>query len=473
MPPTIEHVIVLMLENRSFDCMLGRLRDRGPDFEGVPKGASNPYLNVRVAAWSSSVMDEHAATLPKPGPREKFVDVSRQLFGEVGRTDTQPPMTGFVENYMRHWAGDDDRSSRAVMHCYDPKHVPVLATLANSFGVCDQWHASAPCQTWSNRFFAHTGTCQGFANDSEFPVPFEAPSIFARLSEKDRSWRVYFHDVPQSIMLRDVWLRAPMHYRFFGQFVADAYAGRLPNYSFIEPRYFANPTEGMANDQHAPHDVRAGERLIAQVYNAVRSSPCWKKSLLIITYDEHGGCYDHMPPPRAVPPDGSRHAESGFAFDAYGVRVPAVIVSPWIKPGSVIRSAGAGMAYETPPYPFDHTSILSTLRALFDLGDPLTRRDAVAPTLLGALDLPDPGNDGPRAIELPPAIPLDVVALAAKAVPQQYLTLLSLVARLLPAAPLAAGAAPPVRQRLVETVPDNVLTTGLQAVARVKSFLGL
>ena len=128
------------------------------------------------------------------------------------------------------------------------------------------------------------------------------------------------------------------------------------------------------NDAHPPHNVAYGEQLIADVYNALRAGPGWKQTLLVITCDEHGGCYDHVPPPQATPPDVLR--PDGFDFSYFGVRVPAVIVSPYVKAGSVIRPPGTT--------PFDHTSIIATLRKLFNFA-PLTHRDAAAPDLLAAL----------------------------------------------------------------------------------------
>jgi phospholipase C len=462
----IEHVIVLMLENRSFDSMLGQLRAPGPDFEGLPAGAANPYLGAPVRAWSSVAMDDHAATIPDPDPRELFADMSQQIFGPAPRGPGIPAMTGFVENYMLPWKGKA-HDALAVMHCYKREHLPVLTQLADSFAVCDQWHASAPCQTWPNRYFAHTGTCLGYANNSEFPIPFPAPSIFGRLSQLGRSWRVYFHDLPQSIMLADVWWRAPLHYRPFGQFIADAHAGRLPTYSFIEPRYFTDLGLGIPNDQHPPSSVLTGEKLVADVYNAVRGSPLWKKSLLIITHDEHGGCYDHVPPPAAVSPDGYVHAASGFAFDAYGVRVPAVIVSPYVAPGTVIRSPG--------PHPFDHTSILATLRTLFGLGNPLTARDAAAPDLVGALGLAVPTNDGPLSIDpAPTQVPFDELHAAALAQVGAHQALLSQAARLLPPRPLGTDDALPEPRSIADTGGPNIVqAAGLDAIARVRSFLRL
>jgi phospholipase C len=473
----IEHVIVLMLENRSFDCMLGKLQPAGPWFAGLTDKETNPYQRsngiVSLPVRPSTAWSEIAATTPDPDPGEYFADMNEQLFGPGRlRNGLQPPMTGFVANYMNQPPADKPRDPQAVMHYFTPEQLPVLAALARAFGVCDQWHASAPCQTWPNRFFAHTGTSLGYVNNQDFPIPFPAPSIFGRLSQFGRSWRVYFHDVPQSIMLGDVWSRAFLHYRFFGQFLADARCGDLPNYSFIEPRYFADLSLGVPSDQHPPHNVSVGEKLIADVYNAVRSSPCWKKSLLVITYDEHGGCYDHVPPPRAVSPDG--RGPPGFPFDTYGVRVPAVIISPYMPPGSVVRSAPAGTAYNAPPYPFDHTSIIATLRKLFPIGGPLTNRDRMAPDLLGPLSLLDPTNDGPLHIDFAtPAIDQDVVRGLAYAAPNGHQDALSQMAQQLPPGPISQAAGIPAAQAQTGTEFKNVITAGVDATSRIKFFLGL
>ena len=171
--------------------------------------------------------------------------------------------------------------------------------------------------------------------------------------------------------------------------------GRLPNYTFIEPRYYpSRSAQAIPNDQHPPHHLRYGEQLIASVYNAVRAAPTWERTLLVVTYDEHGGCFDHVAPPAAVSPGGPY--PDGFKFDRYGVRVPALIISPFVKAGSVIRppTAPGGEA----PYPFDHCSVLATLHRLFDLGPPLTPRVAAAPDLLSALTLTAPENNGPDSL---------------------------------------------------------------------------
>jgi phospholipase C len=178
--------------------------------------------------------------------------------------------------------------------------------------------------------------------------------------------------------------------------------GRLPNYSFIEPRYYPSVwTKKVPNDQHPPHNILYGEQLIATVYNAVRNAPTWHSTLLIVTYDEHGGCFDHVAPPAAVSPGGPYPA--AFAFDRYGVRVPAVLISPYISPGKIIRPPQKPAG--EPTYPFDHASIIATLQRLFALGAPMTPRVAAAPDLLCALSLEQPENDGPERVETHPRLP--------------------------------------------------------------------
>ncbi|MGH7109919.1 MAG: alkaline phosphatase family protein [Stellaceae bacterium] len=410
----IEHVVVLMLENRSFDCMLGRLYPKSETFDGLDGGERNPWHRPdggieEIGVWNSAAMPPEAACIPDPDPGELFPDFHTQLFGLKG--SRTPDMSGFVDSYMRQPtpAGSDARppDPRAVMHTFTSAQVPILSRLARSFGVCDHWHASAPCETWPNRFFAHCGTGGGFVNNerSRFPRrwPRTMPTIFRRLGRAGYSWRVYFHDLPQTATLLDLWLSIPTHFHLFEEvFADDARRGRLPNYSFIEPRYYPSRLTGkVPSDQHPPYNIVYGEQLIASVYNAVRSAPTWKRTLLIVVYDEHGGCFDHVPPPPAVSPGGPY--PDGFAFDRYGVRVPAVVISPFVAPGSVLRpprpAAGA------PDYPFDHTSIIATLQKLFACGPPLTPRVAAAPDLLSTLTLDNPENDGPERIVAHPHRP--------------------------------------------------------------------
>jgi phospholipase C len=391
--PDIRHVVVLMMENRSFDSMLGRLPHPDPDFDGLTGTESNMWQGAPVGVWSASGTGRSVMKMPDPEPHQRFTDVREQLFG---RSDpppgAEPDMSGFVANYMRDPAG---RDPRAVMHGFKRDQVPVISELALKFGVSDRWHASTPNQTWPNRFFAHAGTAAGKLDNRDYNYRFTQTTIFNRMTEKGRTWRIYYGDIAHAKVLRSLWGLPDNFHPFNPDFLDDARSGNLPNYSFIEPRYFSLPLHGPPQDQHPPHNVALGERLIARCYDALRTGPGWERTLFIITYDENGGIYDHVPPPAAVPPDDMRSPL--FGFDRFGVRVPAVIVSPWIPAGSLVRPPDGSL------YPFDHTSIIATLRELYSLGPPLTRRDEAAPHLLDALSLPAPTNGGARRTIMPTA----------------------------------------------------------------------
>jgi len=469
----IRHVVVLMLENRSFDCMLGRLYPGRADFDGLRGDEINllhaPGQQAQpIQVWSDPTLTATSLTIPDPDPGELFVDINTQLRGltDSGQPRSDPPnMSGFVDNYMRQKATNPLPDRYAIMHYFTPEQVPVISQLARAFGVSDRWHASAPCQTWPNRFFVHTGTAGGYVNNSPTHFPYKMKTVFECLAEQGQSWKVYFHDVPQSATLAGLWPSAPTHFREFEtEFSRDAAAGTLPAYSFIEPRYFADPVlNRLPNDEHPPHNVAYGEALIATVYNAVRGGPGWGQTLLVVTYDEHGGCYDHVVPPAATPPDELR--SDGFDFGTYGVRVPAIIVSPHVRPGSVIRPAGDRR--------FDHTSIIATLRALFGIG-PLTKRDAAAPSLLDALD-DRVSNDGPPSITAPavPPAPSQVARAAGKPLNDLQRSL-STAAVQLPT--FGADIATHI-QRLtaavdVAPVHDTVAGAAADIVAHMKAFLG-
>lgn len=409
--PKIDHVVVVALENRSFDNMLGRLYPKGERFDGLDGTESNPWHKPdgsveTIRVWNSPKLTPHAASIPADDPGELFSDITEQIFGRSAVPGAPAGLTGFVDNYMAQPEGDTPRDPRAPMHYFLPHQVPVISQLGGAFGVSDRWHASAPCETWPNRYFMHCGTAGGRVNNRRpyLPsLPAAMPTIFRRLEARGCDWRIYFHDMPQSAALVDLWAKIPTHFCLFqDEFERHAAAGRLATYSFIEPRYFTSRRhQTVPNDQHPPHNMVYGEQLIAAVYNAVRSAPTWPRTLLVIVYDEHGGCFDHVPPPAAVPP-GEPYPD-GFRFDRYGIRVPAVIVSPYIAPGSIIRPPLGLVGAPTPP--FDHCSIQATLHRLFDLGSPLTPRVAAAPDLTSALSLNEPENNGPEQIDLVEMLP--------------------------------------------------------------------
>jgi phospholipase C len=397
----IEHIVVLMLENRSFDSMLGKLYPTPAAFDGLSTTETNPDASgAPVGVWNASGADDVTMRIPDPDPGELWTDINTQLFGmaEVPSPTPVPSMSGFVVNYLAQTAEPAaSYVAKNIMHYFNPDQVPVISKLAQQFAVCDRWFASAPCQTWPNRFFAHAATADGHENNDPTHL-FEMETIFNRMQAAALDWKIYFHDIAQSKALTQLWLLAD-HFRYYEEFEADAKAGTLPAYSFIEPRYFT--LLHLPNDQHPPHVVTLGEQLIADVYNSLRGGPQWTKTLLVITYDEHGGCYDHVPPPPAVPPGAT--ATTPFSFDRYGVRVPAIIVSPYVPAGTILRPSG--------PVPYDHTSVIATLRQRFPtLGPPLTARDASAPHLGNALTLLQPENLGPEELDALPyaASPTDV-----------------------------------------------------------------
>ena len=410
----IEHVVVLMLENRSFDCILGKLYPDKPSsaFDGLTGNESNIGPDGRpVKVWNLPRTVSRTEYIPDPDPGELWLDINTQLFGTPAVPNPPTPtMGGFVDSYLQQAAshgGVYDPAS--VMHFFAPDQVPVISTLAKQFAVSDRWFASAPCQTWPNRFFMHCATAHGYENNSPLhvPFPYDMETIYNRFEAAGMTnWRIYYHDIAQTHTLAKLLLLAD-HFQFYKSFRDDARAGTLPAYSFIEPRYFTLFTE-LPNDQHPPHNVALAEQLIADVYNVLRAGPDWTRTLLVITYDEHGGCYDHVPPPRAEPP--SKTPTSPFNFDRYGVRVPAIIVSPYVTPGTILRPPGN--------VPFDHTSIIATLRRRWPaLGGPLTARDASAPDLDGALALAAPDNLGPGRIDPPRYTPSPAEVAQAQTMP--------------------------------------------------------
>lgn len=468
----IKHIVVLMLENRSFDCMLGRLYPKSDAFDGLDGTESNLDLDGNLVRVNNQPgTDAAVLSRPDPNPGENWLDINEQLFGsrEPPAPGQIPAMNGFVRNYLRQTRKPAAAYQAAhVMHGFTPDQVPVLSGLAKAFGVSDRWFASAPCQTWPNRFFATTGTANGYENNLPLYFPYMMPNIFDRLHAMDpaNGWRVYFHEIAHAQALTRLW-RPRRRFARIGRFFEDAQAGTLPSYSYIEPRYLT--VLQAENDAHPPSNIAMGEQLLADVYNALRQGPAWTETLLVVVFDEHGGCYDHVPPPAAVPP--STEPTWPFNFDRYGVRVPAVIVSPFVPAGRILRPPGAT--------PFDHTSILATLRRRFDLGPPLSARDAAAPDLGFALSLPEPTNLGPERIE-PLAAEAGAARSAAARADEDGLTdlqrALEGLSESLPAADadieahvrgLRAGGPRPAR-----STPASPRTVGIAVDARVRRFMG-
>jgi phospholipase C len=426
----IDHVVVLMLENHSLDSLLGYLYEEGaprsfigklgdpPAFDGVfGKELSNPGppgaapVPVGKAPWATQL--DMCCPYPDPG-EELYPHVNTQLFGEAspGDTASPPPMSGFVIDYLaairEQSLGDRPITVdeyRLIMNCFTPAAMPVLNGLAKSFAVSDRWFCSVPSQTFCNRSFLHSGQSNGFVTNADYVkwLRNTAPTILNHLSDAHFDWRVYFDlvDVFSATRALHPTLHAPRYdgnFRHFSQFRADCEAGLLPAYTFIEPRLLMSH-----NDMHPPvflnplvdSSLLAGELLVNDVYNAVRSNQkAWERTLLVILFDEHGGCYDHVPPPAATPPglpvDGDPEvpgkAGGPFLFDRFGVRVPAIFVSPWIEEGTVVRAPG--------DVPFDHTTVIRTLCDKLGV-PPLGARDLAAPSLEPLLSRSTPRTDAP------------------------------------------------------------------------------
>ncbi|MGD0557080.1 MAG: alkaline phosphatase family protein [Streptosporangiaceae bacterium] len=393
---SVNHIVVLMLENRSFDHMLGYLypgntTPSGQPFEGLTGSESNPdgsgnQVPVSQIAPSTS----NAYLMPGADPGEGYMATNQQLYG----SDATPPsgeaapMTGFVTDYAytlgwettENWSIVSGTTANDIMGCFTPDALPVLSALARGYAVCDYWYGSVPTETLPNRAFVAAGTSQGHMDDKT--LTFTSPTIFTALAASGQTWKVYGYD--ESPLTKETFTdisSAPSgNFGLFTDFQSDASAGTLASYSFLEPSWGSS-----GNSQHPNYDVALGEQLIHDVYEAVRSGPGWEQTLLVITYDEHGGCYDHVPPPWGATPPDSSVGEFGFDFTRFGPRVPTVLVSPLIASGTVYRVPASGV-------PLDHTSILKTIEQRWSLSS-LTARDAAAPGFGDVLTLTTPRTD--------------------------------------------------------------------------------
>ena len=426
----VRHLVVLMLENRSFDNMVGYVYagDGNSPPINIPQpagGSPTTYDGLCKPApdtdfWNpsnadffgdpSAVPDKIPATeavtdfrMPISDPGEEFVHMTSQLFGPKVTSPTQSDpnqMKGFALDY----GSLDNCMAANIMQCYSAAQVPVITALTRAYAISDRWHASSPTQTWPNRAFVHLGTSLGKVNNApNDPFHYDVPTIFNLLEELNFTpwgelvtWGVYNDTILPSLtrlQLPRLWdPKLDGHFHDFATFKQHACDGTLPTYSFIEPSFTIDP-----NDEHPPHDVRLGEQFIHDVYQAVSTGKDWAQTLLLITYDEHGGCYDHVPPPwNATAPDPqSNPGEAGFCFNRFGVRVPALLISPYIEPGTVFRS--------TTGVPYDHTSILATIRQW--LGIPNDKmlpsaRIKAAPDFGNVLTRTTPRTDRPVTIPL-------------------------------------------------------------------------
>jgi phospholipase C len=374
MPNRIEHLVVLMMENRSFDHMFGFLRSPDWPIDGLSGTETNPDINGAPVRVSSDARYSGDLT---PDPGHDFISVNEQIFGNSTGTGT-PNMQGFVRAY--NGKTHDVVKSRNIMKCFAPGRLPALATLAREYAVCDRWFASVPGPTLPNRAFAWGGTSLGRVDMN--PNYLTLKTVFELLDGHGVSSKLYFTDVTIGLTVSFLLQRARRFFSFFDSFRDDCRNDRLPAFSFLEPRFNDLSTPGQffpAADQHPDHHVFQGEVVIKSVYDAVTSNQqVWEKTLLVITYDEHGGLYDHVPPPATVNPGDRPPGSTLFNFERLGVRVPTVLVSPFIQRGTIVHDTV-----------FDHSSIIATASKLFVTSAPtfLTERDRRANTFENVLTL--------------------------------------------------------------------------------------
>src|SRR5712692_1196474 len=290
----VKHVILLLLENRSFDQMLGCFKNTYPDLEGIDP--NNPGRNADNAG--------NVFTQTPTSEKQMRLDPRHEV--EHVRVQLEQDNSGFVKDFVTNYPNSSADDRQQIMSYYSLWFLDGLHRLARDFTICDHWFSSVPGPTWTNRFFALSGTSSGrvempgsIKNRADLDRFFQQwqLTIFDRLNDAGRSWRIYYYDFPCSLVLDQ--MREPHNLRNYSKidhFFKDARgpATNFPDFTFIEPKYFGEDQ----NDDHPPHNVIKGEKLIADVYNALRANDeLWNSSLLVVLFDEHGGFYDHVPPP--------------------------------------------------------------------------------------------------------------------------------------------------------------------------------
>jgi phospholipase C len=417
--PRIKHIFVLMLENRSFDHMLGATPIRGQDAETHretqtvrrPEGTANDVRDANGNIIHHCVVGVGQKRSVGSDPGHEFGNTLMMLCGP----DPNPPYppyppvdnSGFAQNFAA--TQPDDPCTIMLSYRGDPEgehtaDVPVLAALAREFAVCDHWFSSMPGPTWPNRLFVHAASSAGLDDSPSTGDTildelvqgfiFENGSIYELLESENIDWSVYHgDDFPQVMALSGMDLPTmAAHFHGMDDFEQDLASGEVANYVFIEPNYgedITGNTYKCGNSQHPVDDVTHGERLIKRVYEGIRNSPLWNESMLIVTYDEGGGFFDHEPPGATVPPGDSVtdpvNNHNNFNFAQLGVRVPAIVCSPWIARNVIDHRV------------YEHASVPSTVEHLWGLPN-MTDRDAHARNLTSLLSLSSPRSDAPTSL---------------------------------------------------------------------------
>ena len=399
----ISHVVVLMMENRSFDHILGWLKALNSKIDGLTEGMTVPRDPNDVDKGSVPVTRNGYDVSPDD-PLHDFDNIAIQINNNA--------MDGFVYDSIQ-----GNRNETNPVSMFDEKSAPILNELAMEFAVFDNWFCSIPGPTDPNRQYAMSGTSDGVITNFNGTL-YGQQSYFDYLRQNGHSFAGYYQDDLWALGYFDDMVNTDNNqfvYELEPNFFDDAKAGNLPEFTWLQPRSGTHRGK-MPTWQHPDASVIEGEKLIKDVYEALRSSPVWDSTVFLITYDEHGGFYDHVPPPdEGVPYDGNP-APNGFEFDRLGVRVPTVAISPWIPKGTVIHDALSN-EQPTPYSAFESTSILSTTNILLGLTDagvaPLTERISWANSFAGLFDMLDePREDCPMTLaDIPDNVTPELYAL--------------------------------------------------------------
>jgi phospholipase C len=365
-PGTIDHVIVVMMENRSFDHYLGALSlEEGRAVDGLSGDMANSALD------GTPVSPFHLTEKCQQDPPHGWHACHRQF--NNGAND------GFVTEHESKVGAEE---GTWVMGWYDRSDLPVSYGLADAFCVPDRWFCSVMSSTWPNRFYSHAGTSMGRPNNTMPAGGFTASTVYKQLEAVGEEWRCYYTDLPFMGLLADHY--SPNRFRPVTEFFEDVAAGRLPAFTWVDPGF-------TSNDDHPPHHPGLGQIFLGSVYEALARSPHWERCLLVITYDEHGGFFDHVPPPTTD----DDHVADGFG--QLGFRVPTLLVGPWVRQG--VDSTV-----------YDHTSVLRYVCERWNI-NPWTKRIAAANSIASALDTES----------MAAGIPLEAPVLPVVEVPQEEL----------------------------------------------------
>eukprot|EP01127_Copromyxa_protea_P011176 TRINITY_DN2797_c0_g1_i2.p1 TRINITY_DN2797_c0_g1~~TRINITY_DN2797_c0_g1_i2.p1 ORF type:complete len:475 (+),score=91.09 TRINITY_DN2797_c0_g1_i2:118-1542(+) len=390
----IKNVVVLMMENRSFDHMLGFLHKNGyPEVNGLTGEETNPEKSDKPNGKHIRV-SETAPNVSPDDPRHDFSSTFEEIYGHKFKKahdkPKNPKMDGFVQNAL-----EAKHHPQTPMRMFNHTTAPVIHSLALEFALFDEWFCALPGPTDPNRFFAMSGTSHGWNhNFNHTLLPQE--TYFGFLEKHNVTWKGFYQHDPWALMYFKQMHEKRFKERVVGvdEFFKDAKAGTLPQFSWIQPKLTA--VDGPPTWQHPDAPVSEGEKYIKSIYEALRKSPQWNETAMILTYDEHGGFYDHVSPPQEdIPSPDGIHADDGFTFNRLGIRVPTVVISPWVPKKTLVHKPTSGGPY------FDATAVIATCNKIFGLKGEMTKRTSWVGTfedLFTKLD--EPRTDCPMTLDV-------------------------------------------------------------------------